>query len=125
MAKSYENLITEARELLQDTDTPFRFTDSYMLNTLNRGLQELGRIRPDAFYDLYDANALNIPEIVDDDAAIAPQYDWATTFQINMHYFTPLMTYVIGSIEATDDEFTLEGRAMMFLQSFRSTVIGI
>ena len=126
MAKTYENLITEARQLLQDTDSSaYRWDDTYLFNTLNRGLQELGRIRPDAFYDLYDANSLNIPEIVDDDAAVAPQYDWATTFQLNMQYYNPLLAYIVGSIEITDDEFTVDGRAMMLLQQFHNTVIGV
>lgn len=126
MAKTYENLIDEARQLLQDTDADDpRWTDAYMLNALNRGLQELGRIRPDAFYDLYDANQLNIPEIVDNDAATAPQYDWATEFQVDMMFFTPLVSYVVGSIEVTDDEFTVDGRAMMLLTAFHNSVIGI
>lgn len=126
MAKTYEDLITEARQLLQDTDSSaYRWDDTYLLNTLNRGLLELGRIRPDAFYDLYNANSLNIPEIVDDDAAVAPQYDWATAFQLNMHYYSPLISYVVGSIEVTDDEFAVDGRAMILLQQFHNTVTGV
>lgn len=124
MAKTYENLLTEAREFLQDADTPYRFSDTRLLNALNRGLQEIGRLRPDAFTSLYDANSLNIPEIVDDDAATAPQYDWETEFQIDMMFYNPLLSYVIGSIEVTDDEFTVDGRAMMLLRDFHNTVVG-
>jgi hypothetical protein len=126
VAKTYEDLVSEARELLQDTDsTSYRWSNATILNHLNRGLQQLGRIRPDAFYDRYDANSLSIPEIVDDDAAVEPLYDWATTFQIDMMFYTPLVSYVVGSVEVTDDEFTVDGRAMMLLTAFRNSVLGI
>lgn len=122
---SYSDLITEARELLQDTDEPQRFSDSYLINTLNRGLQELGRIRPDAFYALYDANALNVPSITDTDPAQSGKTLWTDDFGIDMQFYTPLVSYVVGSAEITEDEFTLEGRAIMMLQNFRNTVIGL
>ena len=125
MARTYENLISECREYLQDEDTPYRFSDTKLLNALNRGLLELGRIRPDAFTSFYDANSLNIPIIVDDDAATAPEYDWATAFQLDMMYYTPLLTYIVGVIELIDDEFTLEGRAVLLLQQFQATVTGV
>jgi len=124
MAKTYTNLFSEAREFLQDEDTPYRFSDTRLLNALNRGLNEIARIRPDAFTALYDANNLNIPEIVDDDAAVAPQYDWETTFQIDMMFYNPLISYIVGSIEVTDDEFTVDGRALMLLRDFHNTVVG-
>ena len=61
MAKTYENLLTESRELLQDTDLDVRrYTDATLLNILNRGLQDIGRSRPDAFYDLFVTNSLNV-----------------------------------------------------------------
>ena len=125
MAKTYENLITEARELAQDTLEPFRNEDSFYLNHLNRGLQELGRIRPDAFYDLFDANALNVPIIVDNEDAEAPEYDWATEFQIDMMFYGPLLAYIQGIAEVQDDEFTLDGRAMMLLKQFAVSVVGV
>ena len=122
--KTYEDLVTEAREFAQDSLAPFRNTDSFYLNHLNRGLQEIGRIRPDAFYELFDANDLNIPNIVDDDDAEAPNYDWSTTFQIDGMFYAPLLAYMQGVAEVQDDEFTVDGRAMMLLAAFRNTVVG-
>jgi len=124
MAKTYQDIVTEARDLLQDTEDE-RFTDAYLVATLNRGLQELSRIRPDAFYDLYDANALNVPLLTDSATPATGETAWTVDFGIEMQFFNPLMMYVVGSIEVTDDEFTVDGRAMMMLQQFRNSVIGI
>lgn len=123
MARTYEDLITEARQLLQDAETPYRFSDEYMVNTLNRGLQELGRIRPDAYHSLYDANNLNVPEISATDDVYATL--WSEDFELNMMFYTPLVAYVVGSIELTEDEFTVDGRAMTLLAQFRNGVLGI
>jgi len=122
--KTYENLVTEARELAQDTLAPFRNEVSFYLNHLNRGLQEIGRMRPDAFYELFDANSLNVPEVIDADPT-ADQTIWTTLFQIDMMFYAPLLAYMQGVAEVQDDEFTLEGRAVMLLQQFRNTVLGL
>lgn len=125
MAKTYENLITESRELLQDTDTDVtRYTDATMLNILNRGLQDLGRMRPDAFYDLYLTNSLNIPEIVESGAG-AGQVNWTDVVGIEMQFYAPLVGYVTGVAEITDDEYSVDGRAALLLNMFRTNVIGI
>jgi hypothetical protein len=125
MAKTYEDLILESRALLQDSLSPYRYEDSKLLNILNRGLQDLGRIRPDAFYSLYDANTLNIPIITDTDPAPEGDTLWTADFGIEMQFYPPLVSYVVGVAELFDDEFTLDGRAMALLNQFRMSVIGI
>lgn len=122
--KTYQDLITEAREFAQDSLAPFRNEDSFYLNHLNRGLQELGRMRPDAFYDLFDANSLNVPEVVDADPT-GDEVLWTTVFQVEGQFYAPLLAYVQGVAEVQDDEFTLEGRAMALMQQFRNTVLGL
>lgn len=122
---TYQELISEVRELAQDSVEEFRFENSFYLNQLNRALQELGRIRPDAFYDLYDGNTLNVPVVKETGASAANEVDWDTELQVDMMFWSPLVAFVVGSQELTDDEFTLEGRAMVLLQSFRNSVIGI
>lgn len=126
MAKTYQNLLTESRELLQDTDVDVqRFTDSTLLNILNRGLQDLGRIRPDAFYDLYAANSLNVVEIVESGGVPPDTIDWTDPVGIEMQFYAPLVGYVTGVAEITDDEYTADGRAALMLNMFRNNVIGI
>ena len=123
--KTYQELIDEARELLQDT-VDNRFSDSFLLNILNRGLQALSRIRPDAFYTMFDANDLNVPEVVASGADEAlNQVNWDTTFPFEGQFYPPLISYIVGMAEVTDDEFTWDNRAGIMLTQFRNTVIGL
>lgn len=125
MAKTYQNLVTEARELLQDTDATLqRYSDANLINFLNRALQEAGRIRPDAFYDLYSANSLSIPEIVASGAG-AGQANLSANFGVEMQFYTPMVSYVVAVAEITDDEYTVDGRAALLLQHFRNTLLGV
>lgn len=125
MAKTYQNLVTEARELLQDTKASTeRYTDSTLLNVLNRGLQDLGRLRPDAFYALFANNSLNVPEVVVTGAG-AGQVNWTATVGIEMQFYSPLVTYVTAVAEVVDDEYTTDGRAGLLLQQFRMSTLGL
>lgn len=126
MAKTYQELISESRDLLQDSALPQRYTDQFLVDQLNRALQDLGRIRPDAFYDLFDANTLNVPEVLTTaPTAGTTEVQWTDDVQIELQFFTPLVVYVVGSAEVTDDEFTLDNRAGLLLSQFRATVLSI
>ena len=125
MAKTYSKLVSEARVLLQDTDTDLkRYTDAKLLDIFNRGLQALARIRPDAMYDLYLANSLEVPELVESSPG-AGQTVWTANFGIEMQFYAPLVAYIVGVAEIVDDEYTDDGRAAFLLQTFRNSVIGI
>ena len=125
MAKTYQDVVTEARVLLQDTDaTSYRYSDTVLLAMYNRGLQALCRIRPDACYDLYDNNLLNVPELVESGAG-AGQTNWTANFGLDMQFFNPLVHYVVGMAEITDDEYTEDGRAMMLLNQFKANILGL
>lgn len=125
MAKSYENLVFESREMLQDTDVDDpRYLDSTLLNILNRGLQDLGRIRPDIAYTLFTGNSLNIPEIIDGTPG-AGQIDWGDPFGLEMQFYPTMLSYIVGVAEITDDEYTEDGRAALFMQAFHNNAIGI
>lgn len=125
MAKTYQTLVTEARELLQDTDTDQRrYTDSTLLNILNRGLHDLSRIRPDLTYTAYNANSLEVPEIVES-APGAGQVAWTDTWPWEMWFYNRMVEYVVALAEVTDDEYTVDGRAALMLQQFRNGSIGL
>lgn len=138
MAKTYQNLLTEAREILQDSQSPFRYTDATLLNQLNRALMELGRLRPDAFTDRFDDESgdIIVPEVVVSDAtpdsdpdeldvdedsqvALTSSIDWP------MQFYPAMVAYVIGSAELTDDEFTDDGRAATLLSIFKTEILGL
>lgn len=125
MAKTYQDVVTEARVLLQDTDeTSYRVSDANLLAIYNRALQALARVRPDACYDLYDANSLNVPELVESGAG-AGQTNWTANFGLEMQFFNPLVAYIVGVAEIIDDEYSEDGRAALMLQSFKNEIIGI
>jgi len=125
MAKTYQNLVSEARELLQDTDAVDpRYSDATLLNILNRALQDISRIRPDLMYSLFTDNLLNAPEIVESGAGVG-QVNWTDNFGLEMQYYPTLLNYLVGVAEITDDEYTEDGRAALLLQNFRNGAIGI
>lgn len=126
MAKTYQDVVTEARVLLQDTDsTGYRYSDTVLLAIYNRALQSLGRVRPDAFYNFYtDLSGTNVPELVESGAG-AGQVDWTDTFGLEMQFFQPLISYVVGMAEIIDDEYSEDGRAALMLQAFKSEVTGL
>lgn len=125
MAKTYQTLVYEARELLQDTDTDQeRYADSTLLNILNRGLHDLSKIRPDLTYTAYSANSLEVPEIVEATPG-AGQVAWTDTWPWEMWFYNRMVEYVVALAEVTDDEYTVDGRAALLLQQFRNGAIGI
>jgi hypothetical protein len=111
--------------MLQDTDIDDpRYTDSTMLNILNRGLQDLSRIRPDITYTLFVNNSLEVPEIVET-APGAGQVIWTDPFGLEMQFYPTMLSYIVGVAEITDDEYTEDGRAALFMQAFHNNAIGI
>lgn len=117
MAKTYQTAINEAREILQDTDEPYRYDDSILLNILNRALQELGRIRPDAFWTTFTTDDIVVPEVT--------TLDLSTTYPLPMQFYLPVVSFIVAWAEVLDDEFTQDGRAGMLLQQFKTQVMGL
>ena len=117
MAKTYQNLIDEAREILQDTEAPYRYADSILLNILNRGLQEVGRSRPDAFWDTFATDDIVVPEITTGTLG--------DLFPIAMQFFLPLVSFTVAWAEVLDDEFTVDGRADMLGKQFKAQLLAI
>jgi hypothetical protein len=118
MAKTYQNIIDEAREILQDTDSEgYRWTTNTLRNKLNRGLQELARLRPDAFYDSFATDDIVVPELEDGDLA--------SDLDTPMQFYAPLVYWVTGSAELVEDEFTNDGRAAILLGQFKTMLIGL
>ena len=125
---TYQDLLAEARQILQDTDTDSslqRYPDQTLVDILNRGLQELYRLRPDAFYDFYDDTTgdFDVPAICI--TATAGQVIWTTTFELPMMFYDPLCNWVIGTTEAIDDEFSDDSRSTAFRSFFKQQVVGL
>ncbi len=138
MAKTYQNAIDEARVILKDTSTTNRYTDEILLSILNRALQELGRLRPDAFTDRFDDDSgdIIVPEVratddeedsdseeldVSEDSVVA----LTDELDIPMMFYMPIVQFIAGWAEVIDDEFTTDGRAGMLIDRFKLSVIGL
>lgn len=118
MAKTYQTAIDEAREILQDTDSDdYRYSNTILLNILNRALQELGRIRPDAFWTTFSTDDIVVPEITTSDLS--------TTFPLPMQFYLPIVSFIVAWTEVLDDEFTQDGRAGMLLAQFKQQVLSL
>ncbi len=118
MAKTYQTALDEAREILQDTDSDdYRYSNTILLNLVNRALQELGRIRPDAFWTTFSVDDIVIPEVT--------TADLSTTFPLPMQFYLPVVSFVVAWAEVLDDEFTQDGRAGMLLTQFKQQVLSL
>jgi hypothetical protein len=125
VAKTYEDVVTESRVLLQDTDSSsYRYSNTNLIAILNRGLQALARVRPDACYDLYSANSLEVPELVESSPG-SDQTIWTANFGLEMQFFNPLLSYTVGLAELVDDEYSEDGRAALLLSAFKAEILGL
>lgn len=125
MAKTWQNLVDEARVLLQDTETDYRHSNEALLAILNRGLQELRRLRPDAFWDEFDDADVVPPVVVDDDTPDTGEVDLDEEFSLDLMFYTPLVYWVTSSAELVEDEFTNDGRAMALQTQFKAMVVAL
>lgn len=122
MAKTYEDVVTEARDLLQDADAD-RYSNTFLLRLFNRGLQMVARVRPDALYDLYADNDLNVPEL--SETPTGNQTDWTDPFALELQFYDPLVNIIVAIAEITDDEYSEDGRAAMMFQAFKTELMGL
>ncbi len=120
---TYKTLITDSRIILGDQaiDTK-RYSDQLLLNILNRGLHELSRYRPDAFYNLYVASDLNVPEVVLTNPG-ADQVIWIDDFAPELQFYGPLITYIVGMAELIEDEYVNSGRVAKQLARFYRDIL--
>lgn len=136
MAKTWQNVIDEARVILQDTAAPFRHSNTVLLAKLNRGLQELARLRPDAFWEFFETDDITVPEVVtidpdpdDEPEEFDPEEDGqiglSADFNLPMMFYTPLVYWVSSSAELVDDEFTNDGRAVLLQNQFKNMVLSL
>ena len=111
LSRTFFTLLQEARSLLLDTrPNMVRYTDEMLLNALNRGLHEIGRHRPDAYYELFQSNSLSVPE--------ATQVNWGQPFPLELRFYSPLVFYVVGSMDSIEDEYTVTPRSSSKIQLF-------
>jgi hypothetical protein len=69
---------------------------------------------------------LNVPNIIDGDTdETYDDFSTAEDFHLEMQFYNPVFSFMVGMAEVQDDEFTDEGRAAMLLVQFRNTILGL
>jgi len=111
------DFLDQVRILLQDTDNTatsgYRYTNNSIVLCLNQGMLDLYRMRPDIFL----ANKFVVP--------VFSTSDLAALMLIEQQYVSPLIFYVVGLVQARDDEQTQDARAAAFLQTFKGAVLTV
>lgn len=104
--------IADARVLLQDTVSTYRYSDAELIENLNLGLLEMRRLRPDLMIASFNGSI--------------PKYTLTTqTVACDAMYRPALLYYICGQAQLRDDEATQDNRATIFLNKFTSQMLTI
>jgi hypothetical protein len=100
--------VTEARTLLQDKTSPFRYTDAELKAALGMALYEMHRLR----YDLFMGAPPDVVSSTGDGTAIT----------LDTRYRMPLVWYMVGQAFLRDEEEADLTKAAGFKDRFTSTL---
>lgn len=107
--------IAEARRVLQDQITPYRYPDADLVEALNIGLQEARRLRADLFLPAFTQPWFDSSGTIDTAKAVP----------IDQMYRSSLLYYVVGRAQLRDDESTTDQRAAALLTKFAAQMLTI
>ena len=117
ISRTVGGLISEARQLLND-EIPIsgesRYADNELTTALNDALEQTRSKRPDAFLRY----GLRIPLPI----YVLPA-DAATLLPIEDQFHPPLLFYVVGRSELTEDTFSDDNRAVTMMGKFTSMLL--
>lgn len=124
------DVVKRARRLLQDTAEPYRFPTSDLIDLYNDSLVNAVRIRPDILYNGatdFTSNTSKAPTLAPTgttEAELLAELE-ATDLPVHERYVTPLAMYISGFAALSDDEFTVDNRAVTLLRKFEQILTGI
>ena len=101
------------RDFIQDLRTLYRCDDAVLVRFLNQALLEVKRLRP----DLYISSGGVVTTYTTGDLD-------TVNFPIDETYVMPVVEFIVGMVEMTDDEFAVDSRAVAFLTVFRQALLG-
>jgi hypothetical protein len=124
MPWTIKDAIDQARDHIQDTrEDCERHSDAKLIRFFNSAIADARKLRPDLFLpnisdpvDLY-----TVADLGDPDALPTPIE--STAFPLDPMYFTAVTEYVAGLVGVGDDEFAVEGRAILLLNRFSQKLI--
>lgn len=108
-------IFTQVRHILQDSVEPYRNSKALLVSTLNLALADVWRVRPDLFFGRYASGA---PEF----DVTAPDTVETEDFPLHVQWASPVISFMAGWIELSDDEFTTDGRSAILQQRFITTL---
>jgi hypothetical protein len=106
--------ISNARVLLQDTVATYRYSDAELVGSLNLGLLEMRRLRPELMRSYFRTSI--------------PTFSSTTTgasVPLDPQYRVALLYYICGNAQLRDDENTQDARATVFLNKFVAQMLTI
>jgi len=110
------DIVNQVRTLVQDTDNTsgqYRYSTDSIITALNQGVLDMFRLRPDLFLEVnfvlptFSIGFLDAP------------------LQIEDQYIPPLIYYVVGLVQARDDEQNQDQRAFQFLKTFSQSILAV
>ena len=102
-----QDYVNRARVLLLDQVEPYRYPTADLVDSLNEGILEARRLRPDLMQSYFRTTL--------------PSYtstDLTPTVPIDPQYRTAFVYYICGQAQLRDDENTQDSRAAAFLNKF-------
>lgn len=103
--------IERAREILQDA-AGIRYPDAQLVAYLNEGIVAVRRVRPDIFIGQYTTPVPQITEATLTSPLPTPD-----------SLFQGLAEYIAGRAELRDDEFAVDGRAMILREQLQRVLL--
>ncbi len=109
MMATFQEIISSARVLVSDAGS-VRYSDAQMIEYANEAVAAAKKVRPDFFLGKY--------------TTALPTYVAADAIPIPAEYKQSLVDYIVFRCESRDDEYTVDGRATAFFQTFRMGLVG-
>ena len=106
--------LSAARQLLQDENSPYRYSDDDIVLALNLAIGEARRIRPELFQAYFFTT---LPSY----SSASP----ATTVDLPDEYRTAFLYYIVAHNQLADQEDTTDARTSMLLTAFRAKLTSL
>lgn len=119
--KTLDDAVNEIRGLINDNDPDgYRYTQDFVIVKINTALRVVYSLRPDAFIGNFTLPVLSsnaVTTFTAADLGQVPLTPWPLDDRL---FFAPVVFYVAGILDLSDDEFADDNRAMTILQAFKN-----
>jgi hypothetical protein len=113
MARTVGNVVQAARNILQDTRQPYRYSDDSLAGYVSEALSEARRLRPDMFLATFR-----------DAVPVYTSASMGTNVPLPDMLFPQVVNYVVGRSDLREDTFSQDGRAVLLMQAFGLAMVG-